>query len=95
MLPNTDAIGAVQLAEKLRRTISEIALPEVDEALRITASIGVANVPQHADSIKTLRKQADAALYSAKSQRNRVCVAESRPNDLPEEKLHEYTCAST
>ncbi|MDP9351779.1 MAG: GGDEF domain-containing protein, partial [Chloroflexota bacterium] len=95
VLPNTDAAGAAQLAEKLRRIVSEITLPEVDEALRVTASIGVANVPEHADSIETLRKQADAALYSAKSQRNRVCVAERRPTDRPEERPHRYTRAST
>lgn len=78
VLPNTSSAGAAHFAEKLRHIISEVRLPEIDEHLRVTVSIGVATLPEHADSVAALGKQADAVLYEAKTERNRVRIAATR-----------------
>jgi diguanylate cyclase (GGDEF)-like protein len=62
------------LAEKLRRAIAGIVLPEVDRA--ITASFGVATLPDDAIDAGTLVRAADRALYHAKADgRDRVVAA--------------------
>jgi PleD family two-component response regulator len=61
---------AEQLAERLRRLINEVEIPQVG---LISASIGVATFPQHADDPDILLKRADEALYVAKQAgRNQV-----------------------
>ena len=76
-LPDTDATGAIFLAEKIRADI-EALMPTIGEIkLRVTASIGVAqNLPEHI-SISDVQREADQAMYKAKAQgRNRVtCLA--------------------
>lgn len=76
--PMTDAQHAVIVAERLRKEIEAIiivpanASKEITE-LRITVSIGVADYNSHILSVEDLVKQADKALYRAKSEgRNRV-----------------------
>jgi diguanylate cyclase (GGDEF)-like protein len=82
VLPNNALEGAVIVAEQLRRAISTIVIPSVDQA--ITVSIGVAIVPDHAGSASTLIRAADRALYLAKNNgRDRVETA--RVSDLDEE----------
>lgn len=67
--PNTDAQGALKLAELLRQRIAEQTFPN---ALKQTASFGVATY-QAGDGSTELVARADAALYEAKNQgRNRV-----------------------
>jgi diguanylate cyclase (GGDEF)-like protein len=64
---------AEQLAERLRRLINEVTLPGVGN---ISASIGVATYPTHADDPDLLVKRSDEALYVAKqSGRNQVKTA--------------------
>lgn len=73
LLPNTDLAEAERTAERLRKKISECTL---EGPGNVTASIGVASFPMHADDPDELFHQADEALYQAKqSGRNRVCVA--------------------
>jgi diguanylate cyclase (GGDEF)-like protein len=70
LLPSTDKLGALRLAEQVRSAIAAIRVPDVD---RITASIGVAVLPDDAGDAVTLIRSADRALYSAKSNgRDRV-----------------------
>lgn len=70
LLPNTDLDMAEQLAERLRRLINDVFLTDVGN---ISASIGVATYPHHADDPDILLKRADEALYVAKqSGRNQV-----------------------
>lgn len=70
LLPNTEIDMAEQLAERLRRLINEVEIPQVG---LISASIGVATFPQHADDPDILLKRADEALYVAKQAgRNQV-----------------------
>jgi len=86
MLPDTDVAAALEIAERIRAAIAEISLPGSD--VSVTASIGVAGYPDHANTLDRLERLADAALYVAKRQgRNRVELAEPAsadgPADLP------------
>jgi diguanylate cyclase (GGDEF)-like protein len=74
LLPDTDRAGGVVLAEKMRRSLAQIALPEIDRA--ITASFGVATLPDDGLDAATLVRAADRALYQAKADgRDRVVAA--------------------
>jgi diguanylate cyclase (GGDEF)-like protein len=86
LLPDTDAQGAVEAAEKLRGAFEHLEVPGVDR--RITASFGVAVFPDDAVDADELLRRADRALYAAKRQgRNRVERAErsSEDSELPVE----------
>jgi diguanylate cyclase (GGDEF)-like protein len=74
LLPSTDQTGALQLGEAVRAAIAAISLPNLDRP--ITASIGVAVLPEHGGDSITLFRSADRALYSAKRNgRDRIEVA--------------------
>jgi diguanylate cyclase (GGDEF)-like protein len=79
VLPQTDRVGAVQVAERIRSAVAASALPHPASPVcdRITLSIGVASItpPPHAPSdARTLIQQADRQLYLAKKLgRNQVC----------------------
>ena len=93
VLPQTDLTGATDLAERVRQAIASMAIPllAADGELRVTASFGVAAVPESADDARALIAAADAALYRAKlAGKNRVAHAGepggaadgARPNGL-------------
>ena len=71
-----DKVGAMELAEKLREIIEKTPMiPESDDELMITISIGVASVPDGNGKTtpKQLYKDVDTALYYSKNNgRNRV-----------------------
>lgn len=74
--PDTDAEGAMQLAEHLRLAIASAPIPTESGMLPVTISIGIGICPLHGKGeLKALLAQADAALYYAKqSGRNKaVC----------------------
>ncbi len=81
ILPETSAVDAAMLAERIRRAVEEsrFALPDVPDAnVRLTVSLGVATLPDHAAGDAALIERADAALYRAKrGGRNAVCVADA------------------
>jgi diguanylate cyclase (GGDEF)-like protein len=68
VLPGTDLSGATRLAERLRVGIEQLAIPLVSGAgtMRVTASVGVAALPESAGDVERLIAAADAALYEAK-----------------------------
>ncbi len=74
LLPDTTVDGAVNTAEKVRKAIGEIYVPDIDR--RISASVGVATIPDHAGDAEHLERSADRALYTAKRNgRDRVEIA--------------------
>jgi two-component system cell cycle response regulator len=78
VMPDTDAVSAGAIAERLRRVIEEspFILPGQELALTVTASLGIATNMTGVDTPEQLLKQADRALYEAKNQgRNRVVAA--------------------
>ncbi len=77
-LPETGSVGAVELAERIRERIEAEDVPFIgrDGVMRITASLGVASIPDSAADVPALVAAADAALYAAKrGGKNRVVLA--------------------
>jgi diguanylate cyclase (GGDEF)-like protein len=75
VLPQTDAAGASRLAERMRVAVESLHVPRVDGrgTIEVTASFGVASVPENAVDRNELIAAADAALYAAKAAgKNRV-----------------------
>ena len=82
VLPGTDVEGAELLAGRIREAIERLEVPLVEGrgSLRITASFGVAALPESARDKDGLVAAADAALYAAKrGGKNRVESAARRP----------------
>ena len=67
ILPETPAINAVVIAERLRKRISEIEVRiDNDTVIHPTISIGLAEFPNAAEEINELIDWADKALYVSK-----------------------------
>lgn len=76
ILPETDADGAMKVAEKIRSTISH-ASGEFKRPL--TLSIGISTLHGMNIEAELIIQQADLALYQAKERgRNQICVFEDR-----------------
>jgi diguanylate cyclase (GGDEF)-like protein len=92
-LPETGIEGAAEVAERLRRRIERTRVP-VDEdnpPVRVTASIGVANLPANATDVRSLIAAADTALYRAKGEgKNRVCTSEELAEGTAQGKSPEW-----
>ncbi len=77
ILPETEAEGALKVAERLRVAVAETHLDEA-AAVGVTISIGVSVFPLHAGEEAGLLGAADRALYRAKADgRNRIVMADS------------------
>ena len=71
LLPDTGRDQAAIVAEKVRAAVAGLGLSEINQP--VTASLGVAAVPDDAADADTLLRAADRALYAAKGNgRNRV-----------------------
>jgi diguanylate cyclase (GGDEF)-like protein len=80
-LPETPKGGAIEVAERVRERIASTEVQGVDgnAPLAVTASIGVASMPEDGADSRSLIAAADAALYEAKrSGKNRVVAAGGR-----------------
>jgi diguanylate cyclase (GGDEF)-like protein len=78
VLPGADLDGAHGLAERVRRAIAALEVPLGEDVppLRITASFGVASLPECADDQVAVIAAADEAMYEAKrSGKNRTVRA--------------------
>lgn len=74
LLPNYTVEEAAGFGERVRQNIEAAVLGK--KALEVTASLGLATAPLHADTAESLLERADAALYQAKhGGRNRLCVS--------------------
>ena len=82
VLPETDMIGAVAVAERIRRAIENDVIEYGGNLIRKTASFGVAVFPDCANDMDSLIKAADVALYWSKEHgRNQVTAAPSIENN--------------
>jgi diguanylate cyclase (GGDEF)-like protein len=78
VLPDTGSDGAVQVAERVRERIAAHPFLKVSDGLdvRLTASVGVATLPDVAASAEELVKAADTAMYRVKDRgKNGVILA--------------------
>ncbi len=68
LMPNAEKEAALQVADRLRQRLHQepAQLPDIDEELYITFSIGVASAPDDAYTGKALVQKADTALYYVK-----------------------------
>ncbi len=78
LLPNTNASGAVHLANAIHKEVQQLLIPHAKSSVSeyVTLSVGVSStLPQKEFSPEALIAVADKALYEAKEQgRNRVIV---------------------
>lgn len=75
IMPETDAVGAKEAAEKIRQTIEKIEFLYKRETVRVTVSIGVTQVQEKDTSHLQVFERADVAVYKAKAKgRNQVFV---------------------
>ena len=77
MLADTDQDTALEVAERIRRTVEEARFgAERGLQLSLTVSIGVASFPGNGATSETILDLADKAMYLGKALgRNKVCSA--------------------
>ncbi|MFQ5349907.1 MAG: diguanylate cyclase [Thermoanaerobaculia bacterium] len=71
LLPSTDASGAAELADELRRRVRQETL--LPEGAQLSVSMGVVTYPEHAAELGQLIDLGDRALYASKAA-GRDCV---------------------
>ncbi len=77
VLPETAFEGAYAFAEKIRQAVANYKFEgnEGERGAHLTISVGLASYPLNAATLENLVKEADGALYEAKTTgRNRVCA---------------------
>lgn len=85
LFPQTDGLGAYDICKKMLEEVTKIdILEKKDGAIqKITASVGISSVPDHADSASVLNKLADKALYMAKDAGRDTVILWNRPKEEP------------
>jgi diguanylate cyclase (GGDEF)-like protein len=71
VLPHTDASGALKIAEEIRAAIVQ---RSSGNALKVSASFGIAGLEDPPVPLDELLRRADIALYGAKDQGRNTCV---------------------
>lgn len=90
LLPNIRANEAEVLAERVARAVAQIPFRFEGRSLRLTTSLGVAYLPDHATDADELVAKADIAMYQAKQAGKntwRVFRADSEANIVTMERL--------
>lgn len=84
-LPDTDARGAREVAERLRERLYRFRFTDTAPDLRMTATAGIAEVRPQDDGLEPALHRADKAMYTGKDQgRNRVIVDDSPGQSTPQ-----------
>jgi diguanylate cyclase (GGDEF)-like protein len=81
LLPNTDASGAMVVAERVRTNIEKTMIPCADASFtKVTISVGVnTENPEKGTPVDQFLSRADEALYTAKrTGRNKSCLYEKQ-----------------
>jgi diguanylate cyclase (GGDEF)-like protein len=73
LLPDTDELGAMEVAEKLRRAIERLQIRSGLAPILVTVSIGITVLLETDSTIECAILRADAALYRAKNE-GRNCI---------------------
>ena len=77
ILPETDLSAAITVAETLRESIERCSFQYGEETVTITISCGLAQV-KGKDTLDTVFKRADKALYKAKETGRNRCISEEQ-----------------
>jgi len=81
LLPETELENALQTAERIRSDVEKLEVRYEKLTIRFTISIGLASSHNTKETLDSLLKRADDALYEAKrTGRNRVIAAATRPD---------------
>jgi len=76
LLPGAGLADVREIGERIRRVVAETSIPEGEQQIAVTISLGGATYQEGVDSSEALIAKADAALYQAKDTgRNRLLVA--------------------
>ncbi len=82
VLPETHAEGAHAVGERVRARIEATPFLEDGPGIRVTASVGVATLPDVVDTAEALVSAADAAMYAVKQTgKNGVLAARRRDEE--------------
>jgi diguanylate cyclase (GGDEF)-like protein len=81
LLPDTDRVGALKVAGKIRNTLAVPIVVE-GEHVQVGASVGIALVPEHGDDGSLLLHRADKAMYTAKRCRQGALIYDSAQDRL-------------
>lgn len=79
LLPDTQRLEAVQVAQRLRAAVEHAEVALGDAAMRFTVSVGIAHSSSAGLDLEALLREADVALYRAKSLGRNQVVSEPRP----------------
>ncbi|ATE60869.1 sensor domain-containing diguanylate cyclase [Thauera sinica] len=83
LVPDTDTRGLSELAARLREGVAGLQFSFGGRAVSVTASIGMAIFPDHADDAEGLMAAADEAMYRSKSEgRNRWTFSTRQPGEF-------------
>lgn len=76
LLPNSNALAAAEQAARICKQIREAVIPIQKHVVRVTISIGIAELIHKTDNWESILNRADAAMYEAKSSgRDRWVIA--------------------
>lgn len=78
VLPHASIEGARPVAERLRLSISELRFPAKDHPLRVSATLGLAEMGIGEEADQAIQR-ADAALYKGKNEGRNQVVVSTRP----------------
>ncbi|MDH5804488.1 MAG: GGDEF domain-containing protein [Gemmatimonadota bacterium] len=81
LLPSTDAEGARTISERLREDIEQRLFSVGNRSIRLTVSLGVAELGNDLSDESTLFRAADAALYEAKDRGRNMVVVRRGPRE--------------
>lgn len=84
LLPDTSLPAAHEIADEIRVAVDELVIHFAVREIRLSVSIGVAELGSRHTSIESLLQEADQAMYAAKAE-GRDCVMDATEQDLNSE----------